>query len=801
MCGRCSTFVIVLGVVAMAHSGERRALCTVYRPTDMERARSNIGRQAWAREVRDGVLDRCRKYYAFPPDRLAALVPEKTPLVSGHCPQCGAHFASAEILDHGDTLRCTGCQHTWRCDNPDRSEKWDVYGAMRSFRLRYLYLHFDSLGLAYQLTGDKAYARRAAAVIKKFARVFKGYRMNAIHRNCWLDRPDPYYGRIDGWKFRDGLCVSKMLVTYDLVRDSGAFDKKELAFIDENLVRHAMNYFIESFRGKGYLSCGAVQDMGHSWESVALAGAILDDPKVLGSLNQLFRDLCRGEKQLVFFPEDGAFVQGTPDYASQLLSPLTKVAEILRGRPGFDVYLDPACRLLSKVYTWPLETTYPNGLPAAINDSHVGSNWSGTYSLIAYYRFGDRRALTRLREHFGTDFASGSLFSLFNRPPEGGPAERGTPYGEACHLLEGLRLAVLRHGSPKTRQTMAFLDYGRPMGHHHDDFLNVGLWAKGMLMVTEMGYRWSLRDWSRSALAHNLVLELGGDSAADARQTIWYPGPQIQAVEAGTPGLRGRRFLGLVSLGEEDCYLLDLFWAAAGKGVHTWVMHAASNAMETSGLAGLEGTDDVAQAFPNAAEIVADPLRRRRQTTTDADIAVTWRFADERALRTNLLGGPPSTVVLAECPSEEDYAVKAFTDAGIRRNEVPFPYRGLIQVRREEAESCFAAVHEPFRGQRTLTHVGPIEIEQGEGVAVQISFARGSRRFQDVLLHCKPGLPGPLVARGLVLEGRAALVRFAVDHEERKPVFAVLMSGRHLKAGSVELKLDTSGNAAWPPSE
>jgi hypothetical protein len=29
----------------------------------------------------------------------------------------------------------------------------DVYGAMRSFRLRYLYLHFDSLGLAYQLTG------------------------------------------------------------------------------------------------------------------------------------------------------------------------------------------------------------------------------------------------------------------------------------------------------------------------------------------------------------------------------------------------------------------------------------------------------------------------------------------------------------------------------------------------------------------------------------------------------------------------------------------------------------------------
>ena len=295
----------LLAGLSVAPAAERRELRAAYRPADVERARTNLARYQWAREVRDSVLSTCRQYYDLPPDRLAALVPEKTPLVSGHCPKCNAHFASAEILEHGDVLRCVGCKQTWQCEKPDRSETWDVYGAMRSFRLRYLYLRLDSLGLAYQLTGDAIYAERGAAVVKKFARVFRHYRMNMIHKNQWLDRPDPYYGRIDGWKFRDGLCVSKMLRTYDLVRDSGVFDTQELAFIDEHLVRHVMGYFTEAFGGQGLLSCGAVQDMGHSWECIALAAAILDDRETLRQFSGFFRDLCSGRERLVFFPEDG----------------------------------------------------------------------------------------------------------------------------------------------------------------------------------------------------------------------------------------------------------------------------------------------------------------------------------------------------------------------------------------------------------------------------------------------------------------------------------------------------------------
>ena len=161
----------LLAGLSMTPAAERAGLRAAYRPADVERARANLARHQWAREVKDSVLSTCKQYYDLPPSRLAALVPEKTPLVSGRCPKCDAHFASAEILDHGDVLRCVGCKHTWRCEEPDRSETWDVYGAMRSFRLRYLYLRLDSLGLAHQLTGDAIYAQRGAAVVKKFARV------------------------------------------------------------------------------------------------------------------------------------------------------------------------------------------------------------------------------------------------------------------------------------------------------------------------------------------------------------------------------------------------------------------------------------------------------------------------------------------------------------------------------------------------------------------------------------------------------------------------------------------------------
>ena len=771
----------------------RGGLRTVYRPQDIERARENAERHTWARDVYQGIIEMCDELYGISPDALSALVPEKTPLVSGHCTECGAHYAGAEILERGEVLRCTGCQKSWRCEDPDRSEEWDLHGAMRSFRLRHLYLELDLLGLSFQLTGDRIYADRAAAVVSRFAEVFKGYRLNAIHRNVWLEKPHPYYGRIDGWKFRDGLCVSKMLLTYDLVRDSGAFSEADLVRIDTDLVRHAMDYFTEGFGPGGYLSCANIQDMSHSWESIALAATILDEGSVLASFHRLFRDLCGAKGRLVFYPEDGAFVQGSFSYAMQHLKPLTAIAEILRGRDGLDVYRVPECALLRKVYTWPLETTYPNRIPAAINDSHIGTwgcDWEVEHSQIAYYRLGDRQSLTRMREQFGPDLAKGNRFSLFHRPPEGLHLQEGQPYAESSSLLQGLRFGTLRHGPAKPDQTMAFLDFGRPMGHHHADFLNFGLWSRGMLMVTEMGYKYRpdwIRLWARSPLAHNLVLELGDHRATPATASVWFTGRSLHAIEAGLPGVVGRRQLALVPIGDHECYFVDLFWASAGQGTHTWAMHAAGDRIDTTDLGAFA-------PWPDPPE----PLRNARRTTTCEPFSVSWSYSEGRALRTNLLDASRSEVALAECPSEEDFAARAFTTSGTRIEDVPFPYRSKILVKRTEAVSCFTAVHEPFQGDRILESTRRVPLQSGDGIALETTFVVDGRRHTDLFIQTRPGSVRKAVVDGVELVGRAGFVRCAEAGDGRAPISAVLMSGRKLRFGKTVLRSPRSANIEWP---
>ena len=764
---------------------------------DVQRARANLKKHAWARGVRDEILARCKQLYDLPPERLAALVPDKTPLVSGRCPKCGAHFALGVPDDHGDVLRCTRCQSTWRWDPADKSEKWDVCGAHRSVRIRYLYLFVDHIGLAYLLTGERVHAERVKAIVTRFARVYPGYKMSAIHKNVFLKGNHVYYGKIDGWKYRDGLCVSQMLLAYDYVRDSDVFTDDERKFIDEHLVRYAMDYFIESFGKRGFVADNPNQDLGYSLKTIALAAAILDDQKVLHSMATLFRDLCSGKKSVVFFPEDGAFYQGTYHYAMQLLDAAVFITELLADNPETDVYRDPQCALLRKALTYPYPMTYPNGIPAPINDSHVAgsyweSDWSIELSQIAYYRYGDLRSLMRIKDKFGADLAKGNVYALFRRPPEGLDLSQAQPYNEQSARLDGLRLGVLRHGKPRARQTMAFLDYGAfPRGHGQPDFLNINLWAKGMLMVTEMGYctgpNW-LKAWQKSSMAHNVVLELAAHKARKSRNTVWCITPHVKAVEGGLPGSEGRRLLALVPLGGLECYFIDVLWASAGKKSHTWVLHAASDKIKTTGIT---------KPAPVKPPYV---LRKGRRTTVANDVSVTWAFSEERFLRTTLLGGQPTEITLAECPPEENLVFNAHTKGGARIKGVPFPYRAIILARRTNEVDCFAAVHEPYRGERLLRRIERLPVERGEGIALQATFERGGATYRDVLVQAAPGSAASVVAAGVKLTGRAALVRLRRTADGEEPVFAVLMNGRTLQRGPIDLRHPTPANACWTPA-
>jgi hypothetical protein len=167
-------------------------------------------------------------------------------------------------------------------------------------------------------------------------------------------------------------------------------------------------------------------------------------------------------------------------------------------------------------------------------------------------------------------------------------------------------------------------------------------------------------------------------------------------------------------------------------------------------------------------------------------------------LRTNILDAAPSHVTLAECPSEEDFAARAFTTSGTRIENVPFPYRAKILIERAEDVSRFTAVHEPYRSVRLLDSARCVPLESGNGVAVEATFARDGSQYTDLFVQTMPGSTRKAVVGGLELTGRAGFVRFEGHGEGRAPIYAALLAGRRLRCGEVELRSARSANMQWP---
>ncbi|MDA0748953.1 MAG: hypothetical protein O2954_20740, partial [bacterium] len=225
---------------------------TMYKTDDIARAKENIQRHAWARKLYDGIKSSAAYYLAIDRNCLRSFIGDKTPLVTVKCPtcDCGPWYAY-ELIHNGDTLQCTDCRTTWDWDPNDTSETWNIHAVTRTYRLQYILNGLESAGLVYRIENDIRYAEKVAILVERFAEVFKHYRLNRVNQNEWHDINSPYYGKIDGWKRRDGTYLHKVLLAYDLVRDSGVLSDPQIQTIDRDLVAYARDYFVESFHSTG----------------------------------------------------------------------------------------------------------------------------------------------------------------------------------------------------------------------------------------------------------------------------------------------------------------------------------------------------------------------------------------------------------------------------------------------------------------------------------------------------------------------------------------------------------------------
>ena len=765
--------------------------CLMYGPDEIVRARENIARFDWARSVYDDIKRQARGYLEMDRDRLRSFISDKTPVVTVHCPVCGCGpWYAFTLTDDGDALRCKDCGQTWPWDPADDAGTWTPQGVMRSHRLHAILsggmpafgntwrgASVYGAGLVHQIEGDIRYARKAAVLVERFAEVFRGYCPNKVNQNEWCEAT-AYYGKIDGWKRHDANAVRRVLLAYDLIRDSGALTDRQCEAIDRDLVGYAHDYFIDGFDEGDYLSYSSIQDMGGVWWCIAASGALLGNTHTLESIVGLYERMLDPKNGV--FHSDGTFFECTASYQIGLLTELLGIPEIVRNGLGVDLYTHPGCELLQKCTTWFLDSIFPDGTMPAVNDCRGGQPPPLFCSELAYIHYGDRKALRHLQETWGDDLAGGTAISLFHRDPEAAHDTRGEVYGKESTHLPGIGLMILRHGAEAASRTMAFLDYGpfAPNIHKHPDYLNLGLWACGREMVSDMGYNWNpdwVRLWQREPRSHNTVLELTTQDEG-GEPLIWCITPGLKMAEAGIPGA-STRFIAMLPRREGEPLLVDILRVNGNCPSTTWMMHARSDRLALDGVG------------PMAPVELAPPLRNARTGRAEAGFSATWTLNGEASggLQVFVPAVEPSEVTASECPPEGDEISLTHLDGGTVKPGAVVPFRGHIQITRPGPRAIFVAVHVPFGGDGPPpVALDPLSMAR-DGDVLGLRLAVAGEEFEVV--H-NPN-PGHLASGFVETDGRAAAV---VLHDGTVSSIG-LAGGTFARRGDTEIRREATGNA------
>ncbi len=197
--------------------------CTLYKPENIETARENIERYAWAASIRDGLVNRAEGSLKYDDQFMYDMVPELTPGVTyGHvcancvgdqcspgetgvfkwsisdpdhltCKYCGTVYPNEQYPEEG-VIEAPAAGQTFTYyitpaerEHPEddsgkyawRWASWPIHvswsGLLRSMRASWVHGQIIPLAKAYALTGDVRYAQKCAVCLDALAIGYKGW--------------------------------------------------------------------------------------------------------------------------------------------------------------------------------------------------------------------------------------------------------------------------------------------------------------------------------------------------------------------------------------------------------------------------------------------------------------------------------------------------------------------------------------------------------------------------------------------------------------------------------------------------
>ena len=645
------------------------------------------------------------------------------------------------------------------------------------------------LSRLYAEKGDKVAAHKAAVIIHRFARAYRGYPVYGVPgwRKPWqfFDKePYPWVsGKWDRWYPFDMGESGQLAAAYERIRDSGAIEELSKALgcdvkkeIEEDFLadhcRLMMKY--DTWNAKSI----ATRTFNHQPTKclgMVNVGRALKQPEFVHYAYQNLKDIFA-----LRFMVDGIFPE-SPSYHWLTANRMAQAIERLKG------YSDPPG------YTDKLTGKRFDDFDAAVE-----------FPLLP-------RALAFLKECRYPD-ATRMVVHESNPTIDGKPRSKTT-----SRLFPAFGHGILGRGEGDG-QMEAHLHFSKRFNHAQDDALHLILWACGEELLPDLGYNSeTYRGWSTCSLAHNLVVVDGStqqtnpsdatanpDAAVGGQIVSWFPQEKgFGVVEASAQNSypqcsEYRRCIMMVGADPKHAFVVDVFSVAGGKQ-HDWMAHGSCDREQDLVLD--------KPSTPHADSLAADgkihvPMTSIEERTKGlrcqfdkyGKVSQYWgnirhvnkvdgpgpwmadmrgKGKDDAKLRLHLLAPTDSTLYTGEAPSTR----RANGDP----NVVEKYMMPILTARRkgEELRGLFVAVWEPYRDMPWLSSVRLLK-QTDDAIAVEAT--AGTTRFTVFWAN----RPDAVIDTGRIrFEGRYACVQ-----EEDNKARVHLCEGTHLTIGNREIRAE-----------
>jgi len=760
-------------------------------PTDIERAKINITRFAWAKVVYDRIIREAEAWAAKDDAWLLAQVPPKGACFAygfTGCPVCGAGWgiwdkARASFENPGHVT----CDNGHVLPDPAHPDHGQGYvgpdGRIHYFVGSYNAWVIEKLTLA------------AAAIYP------------SCDKGSWDYPSDPPSGRLDRPWYQVSRVLVHLIDQYDQIYHSPALDAPSVEpgltrrrDIEDNLLRNGAAYCYEHSL-EGPLHNGAADYI----RGALAAGLCLGIPEyVRWAVEGPFGIYSLLENNV---GRDGQYYETSALYADHARNLYVTFAEPLlncRQEPypnGLDLYEHPRFGALMSLLNLSLMCAghRPSFGDTAPDLSKIdtpakpfeASDFIALERLFARSRTEDgRQTPASLLDYLAggqvddmRTEAQDPVWLLFHA--QAAPSSQTSPPPESRRRLEGSHflgqkgIGILR--SDRRPEQAVLLRFGPSLNHGHSDDLNFNYFARGSELTYDLGYDLGSTHtqvgWAKQTASHNLIVvdesSQQGKTGGSLHLFAGFPGLKlIEASAENSYEIRGirlyRRTLALVDA--ENPYLLDIFRVRGGRR-HDYVSHFLGRLTRIAGVGlgqeekGSLAGSDIAwglkqlsdgdmDGHPNNPYWNPPPgngygfLVKPRRGRTEEGWSAEWKVDEETRIRLLLAGQPETEVIQAEAP-------------GISPK---YPRAEYIIARRtgQDLASRYAAVIEAYAERGGVKKIERLALQRepwdSDAEALLITLRDGTK---DYIYSSLDGEPHS--AAGLSFAGKFIFARVVAD--------------------------------------